>query len=43
VAQSARLIATRDVREGFESLKELDDLDDLPQDVVATLKKRLRV
>src|SRR5581483_1238943 len=30
VAQSARLIAIRDVRNGFESLKELDDLDDLP-------------
>jgi len=43
VAQSARLIAIRDVRNGFESLKELDDLDDLPQDLVSTLKQHLRV
>ena len=43
VAQSARLIATRDVRMGFESLKELDDLPDLPSDVVSTLKQRLQI
>jgi DNA uptake protein ComE-like DNA-binding protein len=43
VAQSARLIATRDVRNGFDSLKELDELPDLPSDVVLTLKRSLQV
>jgi DNA uptake protein ComE-like DNA-binding protein len=43
VTQSARLIATRDVRMGFESLKELEEIPDLPNEVVETLKRRLRV
>jgi hypothetical protein len=43
VSQSARVIATRDVRSGFKSLKELDDLDDLPNEVVSRLKQRVRV
>jgi colicin import membrane protein len=43
VAQSARIIAIRDVRNGFESLKELDDLDDLSQDLISMLKQRLSV
>jgi len=42
VSQSTRLIATRDARMGFDSLKELDDLADLPRDVISTLKQRLR-
>ena len=43
VSQSARVIATRDVRRGFNSLKELDDLDDLPNEVVSRLKQRVQV
>jgi DNA uptake protein ComE-like DNA-binding protein len=41
VTQSARLIAYRDVRSGFESLDELDDIPGLPKDTRAGLRARL--
>jgi DNA uptake protein ComE-like DNA-binding protein len=43
IAQSAQLIAMRETRKGFESLKELDELPDLSDEVVSTLKQRLQV
>lgn len=43
VTESARVIAIRDVRNGFDSLKELDDLADLSKDVVSKLKRHVRV
>jgi DNA uptake protein ComE-like DNA-binding protein len=41
VTQSARLIAYRDVRGGYESLDELDEVPGLPKDVRRGLKARL--
>ncbi|MDX6605898.1 MAG: Helix-hairpin-helix motif [Solirubrobacterales bacterium] len=43
VAESARLIAIRDVRGGIRSLDELDDVGDLPAERLTELKSRLRV
>jgi DNA uptake protein ComE-like DNA-binding protein len=43
VEQSARLIALRDLRSGFQSLKDLDGLPDLPRKVVTRLKQRVTV
>jgi hypothetical protein len=43
VTQSARLLASRDVRGGFKSLDELDDLHDFPDDLIAKLKPLLRI
>jgi DNA uptake protein ComE-like DNA-binding protein len=43
VAESARLIAVRDVRGGIRSLDELDDVGDLPAERLTELKSRLRV
>jgi hypothetical protein len=38
VADSARLLATREVRGGFDSLEELDELRDFPPETVELLK-----
>jgi len=43
VAESARLLAVRDVRGGFRSLDELDDVQDFPAERLTELKSRLRV
>ena len=41
VTQSARLIAYRDVRGGYESLDELDDIPGLPRETRAELRDRM--
>jgi DNA uptake protein ComE-like DNA-binding protein len=41
VTQSARVIAYRDVRGGFESLDELDEIPGLPKETRADLRQRL--
>jgi outer membrane biosynthesis protein TonB len=43
VAESAQLIAVRDVRGGIRSLDELDDVGDFPAERLTELKSRLRV
>jgi DNA uptake protein ComE-like DNA-binding protein len=43
VTESARLLAVRDVRGGFRSLDELDDVRDFPTERLTELKSRLRV
>jgi len=43
VTQSARLIAYRDVRGGYESLDELDNVPGLPRETLADLRARLTV
>jgi DNA uptake protein ComE-like DNA-binding protein len=42
-AESARLVAVREVRGGFKSLDELDDLDGFTEKQLTRLKARLRV
>jgi competence protein ComEA len=42
-AESARLVAIREVRGGFASLDELDDLDGFTEKQLRDLKARLRV
>jgi DivIVA domain-containing protein len=43
VSQCARLIATRDIRGGFKSLDDLDEVEDLSPSAVRELKERLTV
>jgi DNA uptake protein ComE-like DNA-binding protein len=43
VTQSARLIAYRDVRSGYESLDELDEIPGLSKDTLSELRSRLRL
>jgi DNA uptake protein ComE-like DNA-binding protein len=41
VTQSARMIAYRDVRKGFESLDEIDEIPGLPKETRTELRKKL--
>jgi uncharacterized protein YoxC len=41
IADSARLLASRDVRGGFDGPEELDELEGLPSDVIGTLKSHM--
>jgi DNA uptake protein ComE-like DNA-binding protein len=43
VTQSARLIAYRDVRGGYESLDEIDDVPGLSEKTRGELKDRLKL
>lgn len=43
VTQSARLIAHRDVRDGYGSLDDLDSLTGFPSETITELKSRLRI
>jgi DNA uptake protein ComE-like DNA-binding protein len=43
VTQSARVIAYRDTRGGFDSLEELDEIPGLPKDTRGVLRNRLRL
>ena len=43
VTQSARLVAHRDVNEGFGSLDELDNIPGLPRETLSRLKTQLKV
>jgi DNA uptake protein ComE-like DNA-binding protein len=43
VSESARLLAVRDVRGGFRSLDELEEIRDLPPELLPELQSRLHV